>query len=68
MSLKAFHLFFVAVSIIFTLLFGAWSVVEFLNSREALTLVLGFASLLISLALVVYGGYVVRKLKGVSLI
>jgi hypothetical protein len=68
MSLKAFHLFFVAVSILFTLFFGAWAIVEFQSTRDAGTLTMGIASLLISIVLVVYAGYAIRKLKGVSLV
>jgi NADH:ubiquinone oxidoreductase subunit H len=68
MSLKAFHLFFVAVSILFTLAFGAWGIVDFRASRDTMNLAMGILSLLISSSLVVYGGYVIRKLKGVSMI
>jgi hypothetical protein len=68
MSLKAFHLFFIAVSILLTLFFGAWSIVEFQDGRDGATLVWGITSLVISIGLVAYGAYAIRKLKGVSLI
>ncbi len=68
MSLKAFHLFFIAVCILFTLAFGAWTIVDFRESRDALMLGMGIFSLITSSTLLVYGGYAIRKLKGVSMI
>lgn len=68
MSLKAFHLFFIVVCILFTLAFGAWGIVDYRDSHEAMNLAMGILSLLISGALVAYGGYAIRKLKGVSMI
>lgn len=68
MSLKAFHLFFIAVCILFTLAFGAWGIVDFRNSDNTVNLVLGLFSLLISIGLLIYCGYAIRKLKGVSMI
>lgn len=68
MSLKAFHLFFIAVCILFTLAFGAWGIVEFRNSDSLANLALGIFSLIISIALTVYVGYAIRKLKGVSVV
>jgi len=67
-SLKAFHLFFIAVCILFTLGFGAWGIVDFRHSENIANLVLGIFSLVISIGLLAYCGYVVRKLKGVRLI
>ncbi len=68
MSLKAFHLFFIAVCILFTLGFGAWAIVDFRASRDAMMLGMGIFSLVTSSTLLAYGGYAVRKLKGVSMI
>lgn len=68
MSLKAFHLFFITVCILFTLAFGAWGIVDFRNSESLANLALGIFSLVVSIGLLLYCGYAVRKLKGVSLI
>ena len=68
MSLKAFHLFFIAVCILFTVAFGAWGIVDFRHSENLANLFLGIFSLVISIGLLAYCGYAVRKLKGVSLI
>jgi NADH:ubiquinone oxidoreductase subunit H len=68
MSLKAFHLFFIAVSVLFTLAFGAWAIVDFRESKNVFDLALGIFSLVVSSSLLVYGGYAVRKLKGISMI
>lgn len=68
MSLKAFHLFFIAVCILFTLAFGAWGIVDYRSSEKAINLGMGVFSLAISAGLLVYGGYALRKLKGFSLV
>jgi len=65
-SLKAFHVFFVIVSTLCALGFGAWAIGDYLRtgSSGALTLgVLGFAA---AAALVWYGLWFLRKLKNVS--
>jgi hypothetical protein len=62
MSLKAFHVFFVAISTLCALGFGGWAVADY--QRSALLLgVLGFAA---AAALVWYGFWFLRKLKNVS--
>lgn len=68
MSLKAFHLFFIAVCILFTLAFGAWGIVDFRVSHRGMNLALGVFSLALSAGLVGYAGYALRKLKGVSML
>lgn len=68
MSLKAFHLFFIAVCILFTLAFGAWGIVDFRESHRGMNLALGVFSLALSAGLVGYGSYALRKLKGVSML
>lgn len=68
MSLKAFHLFFIVVSILFTLAFGAWGIVDYRDSHSTINLAMGILSLLISGVLIAYGGYAIRKLKGVSMV
>jgi hypothetical protein len=65
-SLKAFHVFFVIVSTLLALGFGAWSVSEYLRTGSSATLGMGIASFVSAGALVWYGFWFLRKLKGVS--
>ncbi len=61
MSLKAVHIFFITVATLFCVGFG------FLALRQDLTFlgVLGFVG---AVALLVYGGWFLKKMKDVSLI
>ena len=66
MSLKAFHLFFVCLSTLLSVGFGFWSVRAYLRSAEAVDLVLAAGAFVGGVALVWYGIWFLRKLKGVS--
>ena len=66
MSLKTFHIVFVAVSTMLALGFGAWAIRDYRAHGELASLVLGIGSLLGSVVLVGYGRWFLRKLKGVS--
>ena len=66
MSLKAFHIFFIVVSTLFTLGFGVWATRDFAASGNWVNLSLGVGSFVSSVVLVVYGVWFLRKLKGVS--
>lgn len=66
MSLKAFHLFFIAVSILMSLVVGGWSVAEYLRHGAAGLLALGAACFLLGAVLVVYGLKVYRKLQALE--
>ena len=66
MSLKAFHLLFVAASAILAFGFGAWGIDAYASRGEGGSLVLGILSLLFGSALVVYGVRVRTKLKGIG--
>jgi hypothetical protein len=65
-SLKAFHIVFVTVSILLTLGFGVWSLVHYADERRLLYLGLGIGSILAAVGLVFYGRYVLKKLKDIS--
>lgn len=66
MSLKAFHLFFVTVSVILCLGVGAWGVRGFLDGRGGMPLTLGIVCLVSSFVLILYGFKVREKLKSLG--
>lgn len=67
MSLKAFHIFFIVVSAIFSTALGVWSLAHALyQGGSALYLVLGPLCFLASIALLFYGQRFLKKMKDVS--
>jgi len=66
MSLKAFHLVFIILSILFTLMFGVWGVVNHDSSGKTAELVMGIISLAGAIGLSLYLRYFLKKLKHVS--
>ena len=66
MSLKAFHVFFVVVSVLCALGFGAWAISDYLRTGSGGTLALGVLGFVAAVALVWYGLWFLRKLKNVS--
>ena len=59
MSLKAFHILFITLSVIVTLGFGIWS----LRSETSGSPTIGILSIVASVALVIYGVLFLQKLK-----
>ena len=66
MSLKAFHIFFIVVSMALCIVFGFWATQDFAQSRSWVHLSLGVGSFIGSILLACYGVWFLRKLKGVS--
>ena len=66
MSLKAFHVFFVVVSVLCALGFGAWAVSDYLRTGKGGVLAMGVLGFAAAVALIWYGLWFLRKLKGVS--
>ncbi len=66
MSLKAFHIFFIVVSMALCVGFGVWSTQDFARSGSYVHLALGVGSFIASILLACYGVWFLRKLKGVS--
>ncbi|MGP8198128.1 MAG: hypothetical protein ACLQU4_01335 [Limisphaerales bacterium] len=66
MSLKAFHIVFVAASILLTFFMGGWLLHDYLATRETAELVVGVLSVLAGFGLIWYGKSVLRKLKHIS--
>lgn len=66
MSLKAFHIFFLTVSLVASLFIGFWSLREWRESGEGVYLGLGLLSFATLIAIIPYGIWFLRKLKNVS--
>jgi hypothetical protein len=66
MSLKAFHVLFIAISILLAFGFAAWSFRQFSLGGAWLDLVVGIISAVTGLGLIVYGRYFLKKLKHIS--
>ncbi len=62
MSLKAFHVVFVTVATLLAMGVGVWC----LRIRESGYVPIGMVSIGVAVALVVYGVWFLRKMKGVS--
>lgn len=63
MSLKAFHIFFVATSVLLAFGFSIWAFVDFAETKSALDLLWGALGLLSGVGLIYYGRFVLKKLK-----
>jgi hypothetical protein len=66
MSLKAFHVVFIAASVMLCLGFAGWSFGNYREMSSAKDLYWGVASVLAAVGLLVYGRYFLRKLKNIS--
>ena len=66
MSLKAFHIVFVTASIVLALAFGGWSLANYFQGGTVGDLLFGIGSLVVSVALVFYEKYALKKLKNIS--
>ncbi|RPH52774.1 hypothetical protein EHM82_09105 [bacterium] len=63
LSLRSFHLFFIAVSILLAAWVGAWGVQSWMATRNLGDLALGVLFFVLGFVLVLYGLRVRRKLK-----
>jgi hypothetical protein len=66
MSLKAFHIVFVAASTLLAFGFGGWELQNYFATHEKQALWLGVLSLLAGIGLLWYGKIVLKKLKHIS--
>lgn len=66
MSLKAFHVFFVSVSVLGALGFGAWAVADYQRTGKGSFVILAVLSFAAAAGLVFYGLWFLRKLKNES--
>jgi succinate dehydrogenase hydrophobic anchor subunit len=63
MSLRSFHLFFIAVSVLLAAWVGVWGVQSWLATRNGSDLTLGLLFVVLGVVLLVYGLRVRRKLR-----
>lgn len=66
MSLKAFHIFFIVISILFSLGFAYWSYNMMNKSTDSSYLYYFILSLLLVIGLVFYGINFLKKLKNIQ--
>lgn len=66
MSLKTFHIFFVTISILFSLGFSGWALKEYWRVDRATNLLLAGGALIFAVLLVAYGWWFLHKLKDVK--
>jgi len=66
MSLKAFHVFFIAVSILLAFGFGCWEGYHYFHEGAGTDLALSVLSLAGGVALIFYFRAVLKKLRNVS--
>ena len=62
LSLRSFHLFFIAASVLLAVWVGVWGVQSYLGTKSGGDLALGVFFLVLGLVLLLYGRRVRRKL------
>lgn len=68
MSLKAFHIFFIVVSLIFCVGLGFWGIQSYFGIQDASDLAVGVIGFVSAGLLAVYLRYVLKKYKDISLL
>ena len=66
LSLRSFHLFFIAVSVLLAAWVGVWGVQSYLATRSVGDLALGVVFFLLGFVLLLYGRRVRRKLRALA--
>ena len=66
MSLKAFHFFFIIVSILLSAYFGTWCIENYSDTHAREILVFGIISFISTAALTGYLAWFLKKSKGIS--
>ncbi len=66
MSLKAFHIVFVVVSVLLSFGFGVWGIYTHLSVGNVTFLIMGIVSFVIGIALIIYGINFMKKLKHIG--
>ncbi|GMU35114.1 MAG: hypothetical protein HS101_01315 [Planctomycetia bacterium] len=68
MSLKGFHVFFIAVCLVFLIVLGVWGIRDFQATGERMSICLGLSSLGATIILGAYGIWFLRKLRHLSFV
>jgi len=63
MSLRAFHLFFITLSVVLTAFFAAWAAGQYQRTHELGYVMTAVASLTSGIGLVIYGAAFQRKTR-----
>ena len=63
MSLRIFHVIFISVCVLFSILVGAWGAREYITNRDTSALVLALIFFVAAGVLVIYGKKVFGKLR-----
>jgi len=66
LSLRSFHLFFIAVSVLLAAWVGVWGVQSYLDTRSPGDLALGVFFFVMGFALLLYGRRARRKLRALA--
>jgi hypothetical protein len=66
MSLKAFHVFFIIIATLLTIVFGIWGIHAYMQTADFTDLIMGIASFIGTIILVWYFRWFLKKLKKVS--
>ncbi len=66
MSLRAFHILFIALSVVLTAFFAAWAYGQYRVDPQVSYLVTAVVSLVAGVGLVVYGAAFLKKTKRLS--
>lgn len=66
MSLKAFHLIFIVLSITLAFGFGAWLTSAFFKGEGELNLIFALLSFAVGVGLIFYERYFLKKTKNIS--
>ncbi len=66
MSLKAFHIVFVIVSVLLSAFVGRWGVVAYRNDAQPMDLVVGIVAIVMGVLLVWYSTWFIRKIRAIG--
>ena len=66
LSLRSFHLFFIAASVLLAAWVGVWGVQSYMATQSLSDLALGVVFFLLGFVLLVYGRSVRRKLRALA--
>jgi len=66
MSLKAFHLFFISVSVLLSFGIGGWGIQSYLTDSNDVGILVGLFFILLGVGLIIYEMRFIRKFKHVS--